>query len=147
MDIKDKKIIEELLTKQVENLGQVIDTRLQEQTENLNKVMGVRFQEQSKHFGQVIDTRFQEQSMILESKMINVFNEGFEQIVLPHIVRHDDKIDGLEKRFDGLEKKVDDIGYSQDRMERKLNAVVDRQDKQGIEIKKIKKFVKMPETV
>ena len=218
MDIKDKKIIEELLAKQVENLGQVIDNRLQEQSnhfdqvmdvrfeeqsenfskvmdirfkeqsENLNKVMDTRFQEQAKHFGQVIDTRFQEQakhfgqvidtrfkeqtkhfgqvidtrfkeqtkltdtrfkeqSEILESRMINVFNEGVDQLILPHITRIEDDISSLKQNVSELNVRVGSLESGQERMERKLNSVVDRQDEQGIEIRKIKKFVKMPETV
>ena len=84
--------------------------------------------------------------------MINLFNEGFEQVVLPHIVRLEDKMDGLENRMDklehsmgGLEKRVENLEMSNDRIERKLNAVIERQDEQGLEIKKIRKFIQMPE--
>ena len=116
MNEEDKKVIEELLTKQ---------------TENLNRAMDGRFKEQSDAFTEQIDARFQEQEERLEKRMIHVFNEGFEQIVLPHIAK--------------IEEDIEDLQSRTGRIERTLNAVVDRQDRQGEEIKDIKKFIQMPE--
>ncbi|KKR18333.1 MAG: hypothetical protein UU65_C0002G0232 [candidate division CPR2 bacterium GW2011_GWC1_41_48] len=101
MNEADKKAIEELLNKQ---------------TERFNQAMDIRFQEQEEH---------------LEKRMVGIFNEGFEQIVLPHIAT--------------LSEKVDSLDSNTERIDRKLNAIVDRQDNQGKEIQGIKTFVQMPE--
>lgn len=79
----------------------------------------------------IIEELLDRQAERLEKRMIHVFNEGFEQVVLPHIARIDGRLDKLES--------------GQERIERKVNAVVERQDEQGLEIQKIKKFVNMPE--
>ncbi|MEW5706921.1 MAG: hypothetical protein AB1743_09015 [Actinomycetota bacterium] len=112
MNEADKRVIEELLNKQAERLEKRMDTRFQEQEQRL-------------------DVRFQEQEQRLEKRMIHIFNEGFEQIVLPHIAK--------------IEKDIEDLQFRTGRIERTLNAVIDRQDRQGEEIKNIKKFLQMPE--
>ena len=176
MDIRFKeqsenlnKVMDTRFQEQAKHFGQVIDTRFQEQAKHFGQVIDTRFKEQTKHFGQVIDTRFKEQtkltdtrfkeqtkltdtrfkeqSEILESRMINVFNEGVDQLILPHITRIEDDISSLKQNVSELNVRVGSLESGQERMERKLNSVVDRQDEQGIEIRKIKKFVKMPETV
>ncbi|OIP24440.1 hypothetical protein AUK11_03320 [bacterium CG2_30_37_16] len=117
MDLNDKKIIEELLDKQ------------------------------SDRYEKRMDARFIEQSDRYERRMIQVFNEGFDQVILPHIVEINENIVSMKQDISSLDKRLTNVEHSQDRMERKLNSVVDRQDEQGLEIKKIKKFVKMPESV
>ena len=134
MNEADKRVIEELLNKQAERLEKRMDTRFQEQEQRFDvrfqeqeQRLDVRFQEQE----QRLDVRFQEQEQRLEKRMIHVFNEGFEQIVLPHIAK--------------IEKDIEDLQFRTGRIERTLNAVIDRQDRQGEEIKNIKKFLQMPE--
>ena len=127
MNEEDKKVIEELLTKQTENLNRAMDGRFKEQSDAFTEQIDARFQEQEERLG----VRFQEQEERLEKRMIHVFNEGFEQIVLPHIAK--------------IEEDIEDLQSRTGRIERTLNAVVDRQDRQGEEIKDIKKFIQMPE--
>ncbi|MHB8841874.1 MAG: hypothetical protein ACYC56_08840 [Candidatus Aquicultor sp.] len=103
MNEAGKKVIEELLDRQAERLDKHIDARLQEQAERLEK------------------------------RMIQVFNEGFEQVVLPHLTELNDKVDSLANKVDLLDDKVDDISLRTASIERKLDAVVERQDRQGEE--------------
>jgi ubiquinone biosynthesis protein UbiJ len=79
-----------------------------------------------------------QQAERLEKRMIHVFNEGFEQVVFPHIME-------IKEDISSIKDDVDDLKHRNDRMERKLDAVVDYQDRQGQEIKAIKKFIRMPE--
>jgi hypothetical protein len=116
MNETDLKAIKELLDMQADRLEKRMDVRLEEQSEAFSKQMDVRFQEQEERLGK---------------RMIQVFNEGFEQVVLPHLSEMSDKIDELDSRTG--------------RIERKLDAVVEYHDRQGQEIKSIKKFVRMPE--
>ena len=138
MNEEDKKVIEELLTKQTENLNRAMDGRFKEQSDAFTEQIDARFQEQEERLGvrfqeqeERLGVRFQEQEERLEKRMIHVFNEGFEQIVLPHIAK--------------IEEDIEDLQSRTGRIERTLNAVVDRQDRQGEEIKGIKKFIQMPE--
>ncbi|PIP30342.1 hypothetical protein COX25_05225 [bacterium (Candidatus Howlettbacteria) CG23_combo_of_CG06-09_8_20_14_all_37_9] len=108
MNEADKKVIEELLAKQTES------------------------------FSRVLDVRFQEQEERLEKRMIHIFNEGFEQVVLPHIT-------DIKEDISAMKEDIEDLRSTQARMDRKLDAVVERQDRQGEDIKGIKKFVQMPE--
>lgn len=68
----------------------------------------------------------------------NIFNEGFQQLVLPHIQELKDDVEVLKDGVKVLKDDVKDLQLTTGRIERKLNSVVDRQDKQGKEIKTIK---------
>ncbi|MEW5705870.1 MAG: hypothetical protein AB1743_03605 [Actinomycetota bacterium] len=138
MNETDKKAIEELLDKQVERLEKRMDIRFKEQGEQLEKRMDIRFKEQGEQLEKRMDIRFKEQGEQLEKRMIHIFSEGFEQVVLPHIAELSDKISLLEN-------KVDDLSFRMGNVERKVNAIIERQDRQGEEIKGIKKFIQMPE--
>ncbi len=78
-------------------------------------------------------------------EIINIFNEGFEQVVLPYIARIQEDIAGIHTEIDGIhgdltgiKDVLEDHSFRLDRIERKLNAVVARQDEQGVEIKQLK---------
>ncbi|MHB8840551.1 MAG: hypothetical protein ACYC56_01975 [Candidatus Aquicultor sp.] len=71
-------------------------------------------------------------------EIINIFNEGFEQVVLPYIARIQEDIAGMHLEISEIKDVLEDHSLRFDRIERKLNAVVARQDEQGIEIKQLK---------
>ncbi len=50
--------------------------------------------------GQVIDQRF-------DDKFIPLFNQGFEEIVLPNIERLDQSLEDLKSRMDRIESRMD----------------------------------------
>jgi DNA-binding transcriptional MerR regulator len=79
-----------------------------------------------------------QQAEQLEKRMVHVFNEGFEQVVLPHLSELSNKVDLIEDKISELDSRTG-------RIERKLDAVVERQDRQGEEIQSIEKFIRMPE--
>lgn len=66
-----------------------------------------------------------------KKEIIELFNQGFEEVVLPYIAR-------MQEDIATIKETLDDHTFRLDRVERKLNAVVDRQDEQGMEIKKLK---------
>jgi hypothetical protein len=111
---------------------------LDQQTDRFEKRMDERFQEQEERFEKHMDERFQEQEGRFEKRMIQVFNEGFEKVILPHL-------SGLSNKVNLIEDKISDLDSRTGRIERKLDAVVERQDRQGEEIQSIKKFIRMPE--
>ena len=92
-------------------------------------------------------------------EFIQIFNEGIEQVILPYFARIQEEIAGihielseikqdvavLKEEMSGVKQEIrgikgilQDHGLRLDRIERKLNAVVVRQDEQGIEIKQLK---------
>jgi DNA repair ATPase RecN len=94
--------------------------------------------QQTDRFEKRMDERFQEQEERFEKRMIQVFNEGFEKVILPHLSELSNKVDLIEDKIGELDSRTG-------RIERKLDAVVERQDRQSEEIQSIKKFVRMPE--
>jgi hypothetical protein len=138
MNEAEIRTIEKLLDKQAERFEKRMDIRLQEQAEAFTKQIDTRFEEQEKRLDsrfleqeKRLDIRLEEQEKRLEKRMIQVFNEGFEQVVLQHLSEINENIGELDSRTS--------------RIERKLDAVVERQDRQGEEIISIKKFIRMPE--
>ncbi|MBI4733886.1 MAG: hypothetical protein HY779_03580 [Rubrobacteridae bacterium] len=73
-----------------------------------------------------------------EKRMIQVFNDGIENVILPHLSELSNKVDLIDDKISELDSRTG-------RIERKLDAVVDRQDRQGEEVQSIKKFIRMPE--
>lgn len=53
----------------------------------------------------------------------------------------DNRFNKIDNQFDVVNDRLDNLELGQCRIERKLNAVVDRQDEQSIEIKKLKQKV------
>ena len=87
-----------------------------------------------------------------KKEIIQIFNEGFEKIILPQIVSINTRLDGIDIRLDRIEDKLDDHGnrlarievrlenhsHRLGRIEGKLDAVVDEQDRQSVEISALK---------
>ena len=99
-------------------------------------------------------------------EFIQIFNEGIEQVILPYFARIQEEIAGihielseikqdvavlkqdvavLKEEMSGVKQEIrgikgilQDHGLRLDRIERKLDVVVTRQDEQGIEIKQLK---------
>lgn len=71
---------------------------------------------------------------LTKTDVINIINEGFEQVILPHIVE-------IKGDVQEIKETLDDHGNRLERVERKLNAVADSQDRQWGEIKKIKTHI------
>jgi hypothetical protein len=94
--------------------------------------------QQTDRFEKRMDERFEEQEERFEKRMIHIFNEGFEQVVFPYIIE-------MKEDISTIKEDVDDLKHGSDRMERKLDAAVESQDRQRQEIKAIKKFIHMPE--
>jgi len=74
-----------------------------------------------------------------KKEFINIFNEGFEQVVLPHIERLDEKIERLDEKIERLDEKVERLdekveklsqenSFEHEKINRKLNSIIDRQD-------------------
>jgi methyl-accepting chemotaxis protein len=94
---------------------------------------------------ELLDQQAEQLEGRLEKRMIHIFDEGFEQVVLPNIAELNSNIGSLSDKVDSLDEKVDDLDSRTGRIERKLDAVVEYQDRQGQEIKEITKFIRMPE--
>jgi len=73
-----------------------------------------------------------------KKEIMNLFNQGFEEVVIPYLARMQEDIAQIKEDITEIHEKLDDHTFRLDRVERKLNAVVDRQDEQGLEIKKLK---------
>lgn len=61
-----------------------------------------------------------------------LFNQGFEEVVLPRIVEIDERLDRVESRLGSLENQVE-------RMDRKLDVVADKVMQHEVKIKKLEK--------
>jgi hypothetical protein len=94
---------------------------------------------------ELLDQQAEQLEERLEKRMIHIFNEGFEQVVLPHIAELNNKISSLTDKVDSLDEEVGELDSRTGRIERKVDAVVEYQDRQGQDIKEIKKFIRMPE--
>jgi tetrahydromethanopterin S-methyltransferase subunit B len=52
-----------------------------------------------------------------KKEFINIFNEGFEQLILPHF-------EEIKTRLDKVENRLDDLETTVNKMDRKLDSVV-----------------------
>lgn len=53
------------------------------------------------------------------NEFINLFNVGFEQVVLPHIERIDEKLENVENRLEGVENRLETVESRLDVVEEK----------------------------
>lgn len=73
-----------------------------------------------------------------KKEFINLFNQGFEEVVIPVIEGVRGEVKEVKQVLNEHTRTLEDHSNRFERIERKLDAVVERQDDQGTEIKKIK---------
>lgn len=97
------------------------------------------------NLGAIFDKKLEDFREDLKTDMICVFNQGFEEIVLPHIKRLDTKVDQIENRLDNVENRLDRVDNRLDgvenrleQMDRKLDVITGKVFEHDSEIKKLK---------
>lgn len=64
----------------------------------------------------ILDEKFKDFREVLNKDMIHVFNQGYEELVMPDIERLDTKMDKVENRLGRVENRLE-------QMDRKLDVV------------------------
>lgn len=97
-----------------------------------------------KEFQVIIGQTFDRKMPQFEKQMRQVFNEGIEQLILPHFERIYKRLDNHDKRFDSHDKRFNEINDTlQDhtqrlgQIERKLDAEIDWRDEANKKISKV----------
>ena len=85
-----------------------------------------------KDLQQLIDQGFKNIRESLEEDMIRIFNQGFEEVVLPNIERLDDSMATVKTGLEKVEARLE-------RVENRLDFLVDQVGDHDIRIKKLER--------